>query len=198
MRTGKAVMRLPGYPATGVFLGLLALLLLPAPGHAGQGGKGADSGILSEVRVGAMRHDAGVLVSRKEPDVVDANVEFLFTSPGFLKYIWSPRPHLGVTGNFTGATSQAYLGLTWDVDLFGGLFFELGLGASVHNGNLQSGDPARKNLGCRWLMRESVSLGYRISDRHNVSVMLDHASHNGRCDRNDGMDMLGIRWGYRF
>lgn len=191
-------MRLLVYTATGVFLVLLALLLLPAPANADQDGRGADSGILSEIRVGAMRHDAGVLVGRKETDAVDANVEILFTSPGFLKHFWSPRPHLGVTGNFTGDTSQAYLGLTWDIDLFAGVFFELGLGASVHNGNRESGGPTEKKLGCRWLYRESVALGYRISEVHNVSVMLDHVSNNDRCDRNPGMDTLGIRWGYRF
>ncbi len=97
-----------------------------------------------------------------------------------------------------GETSHAYLGLTWDIDLFADIFVEVGLGASIHNGELDTGDPDRKNLGCRWLFRESASLGYRISEHHNISVMLDHASNAELCDRNDGLDSMGLRWGVRF
>ena len=183
---------------SGIAAGLAVCLLMTEPADAGQDDPAPEHGFLSEIRLGALRHDAGVIVAQEEPDVVDANAELLFASPRFLRHVWSPRPHLGVIGNFAGATNQAYLGLTWDVDLFAGLFLELGLGASVHNGELDTGDQARKNLGCRWLYRESVSLGYRVSQHHNVSVMLDHVSNNDRCDRNDGLDTLGVRWGYRF
>lgn len=181
-----------------LFLATLTLFLLPAQAIAADQTDAAATEILSEIRVGALRHDAGVIVGQREQDAVDANLELLFASPGFLKYVWSPRPHLGVTANASGDTSQAYLGLTWDIDLFGNLFFELGLGASVHNGEKDTGDPARRNLGCRWLFHESVSLGYRISEHHDISVMLDHASNNDRCEENEGIHSLGIRWGYRF
>ena len=191
-------MRLPVFPTTGALSGLMALLLLPAIASADQHTQGAEPGILSEIRVGALRHDASIFTTQEEEAVIDANLEILFTSPRFLKYVWSPRPHLGVIANFAGDTSQAYLGLTWDIDLFSGIFVELGLGASVHNGELDTGDPYRKNLGCRWLFREAVSLGYRISEHHNISVMLDHASNAEFCDRNDGLDTLGIRYGYQF
>jgi len=190
--------RLLVYPTAGVFVGLLAFLPLPAFADAEQDTQNTESGILSEVRVGALRHDASIYSTQEEDSDIDANVELLFTSPDFLRYIWSPRPHVGVTGNFGGETSQAYLGLTWDIDLFAGIFIELGIGASVHNGELDTGDPYRKNLGCRWLFRESGSLGYRISERHNISVMLDHLSNAELCDRNDGIDSMGLRWGYRF
>lgn len=191
-------MRLFVYSAAWILLGLLAFLPLDALADTDREVQGVDSGILSEIRVGALRHDASIFTTRQEEAVIDANLEILFTSPRFMRYVWSPRPHLGVTANFAGETSQAYLGLTWDVDLLDGLFAELGLGASVHNGELDSGDPAKKNLGCRWLFRESVSLGYRISEHHNISMMLDHLSNGELCDPNKGLDALGIRWGYRF
>ncbi len=191
-------MRLLAYPAAGALLGLLAFPPLPALADAGQDAQKGEPGILSEIRIGALRHDASMFTTREEDSDIDANVEFLFTSPEFLRYVWSPRPHLGVTGNFGGETSHAYLGLTWDIDLFAGIFVEVGLGASIHNGELDTGDPDRKNLGCRWLFRESASLGYRISEHHNISVMIDHLSNAELCDRNDGLDSMGLRWGVRF
>lgn len=191
-------MRLLVHTVARGFVALLAFLPPPALGDTGQDEGNVDSGILSEIRIGPLRHDASIFSTREEDSDIDANVELLFTSPGFLRYVWSPRPHLGVTANFGGETSQAYLGLTWDIDLFADIFVEVGLGASVHNGELDTGDPDRKNLGCRWLFRESASLGYRISENHNISVMLDHASNAELCDRNDGIDSMGVRWGYRF
>lgn len=191
-------MRLLVYPLAGALLGLLVFPPACALADADQDTQKVESGILSEIRVGALRHDAGILATREEDGLIDANVEFLFTSPGFLRYVWSPRPHLGVTANFEGETSNAYLGLTWDVDLFANIFVEVSLGASVHNGELDTGDPYRKNLGCRGLFRESASLGYRITEHQNISVMLDHVSNAEVCDRNDGLDTVGIRWGYRF
>lgn len=186
--------RLPGFRTT---IGLAGSLLCAAAA-AQEVDPTPQNGVLSEIRIGALKHDAGVFVTRQEHAGIDANVEFLFVSPEFLEIVWSPRPHLGVTVNPRGATSQAYFGLTWDVDLFAGLFFEVGLGGAIHDGELETRDPDRKSLGCRWLYRESVSLGYRFAGRHSVSVLLDHMSNNGRCDRNAGMDMLGLRWGYRF
>jgi lipid A 3-O-deacylase len=169
-----------------------------APAAAQTAGVASEPEILSEIRIGALYHDAGVFVTRQERAGIDANAEFLFVSPEFLEIVWSPRPHLGVTVNPKGVTSQAYFGLTWDVNLFAGLFFEVGLGGAIHDGELTTKDPDRKKLGCRWLYRESVSLGYRFAGRHSVSALLDHISNNGRCDRNAGMDMLGMRWGYKF
>ena len=191
-------MRLLAYPTAGVFLGLLAYLPLSAYADAGQDAQNVEPGFLSEIRVGALRHDAGIFTAQEEDSGIDANIEFLFASPEFLTPVWSPRPHLGATGNFGGETSQAYLGLTWDIDLFSGIFIEFSFGAAAHNGDLDTGNPYRKNLGCRWLFRESGSLGYRISEHHNITLMLDHLSNAYLCDRNDGIDTLGLRWGYRF
>ena len=186
--------RLPGFRTT---IGLAGSLLCAAAA-AQEVDPTPQNGVLSEIRIGALKHDAGVFVGRRENAGFDANAEFLFVSPEFLEIVWSPRTHLGFTVNPQGATSQAYFGLTWDVDLFSGLFFELGLGGAIHDGKLETKDPDRKSLGCRWLYRESVSLGYRFGGRHSISALLDHVSHDERCDSNDGMDMLGLRWGYRF
>jgi lipid A 3-O-deacylase len=178
--------------------GVPVFLPRPAIADTHQEMQNAASGILSEIRIGALNHDANIITTREEDSDIDGNLEFLFASPRFLHNVWAPRPHLGVSANFGGDTSQGYLGLTWDIDLSSSMFAEVSLGASVHNGELDTGDPDRKNLGCRWLFRESVSLGYRITEQHNISVMYDHSSNAELCDRNDGIDSLGIRLGYRF
>src|SRR5207253_650138 len=78
-------------------------------------------GIFSEVRLGVLAHDVGFLGGR-EPGA-DINAEVLFVSPfpddwgstwpQWLRWIARPRPHIGGDVNTAGATSQAYLGLTW-------------------------------------------------------------------------------------
>jgi len=165
-----------------------------APRNAGLGG------ILSEVRLGILDHDFGLVSSATESGV-DGNIEFLFTSPDFLSYILSPRPHLGASINSDGDTSQGYFGLTWTADIYDNFFVELSVGGAIHDGetDIQNEDAIEKNdLGCTLLFRESLSAGVIFFERHSISVMFDHISNAGFCGDNDGLDNLGVRYGYRF
>ena len=54
------------------------------------------------------------------------------------------------------------------------------------------------DYGCDLLFRESLSLGFRLDRHQSVSIMLSHISNSGLCEHNDGLDNLGIRYGYRF
>lgn len=154
-------------------------------------------GFISEIRVGALVHDEGPF-SRNEEDGFDGNLELLFVSPDFLDIIWAPRPHLGVTVNSEGDTSQAYAGLSWEWSFWGGWFAGFSLGGSVHDGKLSTNRTDRKELGCRLLFRESVELGYRFGGHHGISAFLDHISNANICDRNEGLETFGIRYGYLF
>lgn len=178
----------------------LAIFLVAAMAASQPAASQERSGIVSEIRIGVLMHDAGIITDRVEPTGPDANLEILFESPGFLEPLWSPRPHLGGTLNPDGATSQGYLGLTWDWNATDRFFAELSLGATAHNGKLETlkAGPEEKALGCRVLFRESVSLGFRLTDHQNISVMADHASNAYLCDVNPGLDTVGLRWGYRF
>lgn len=160
------------------------------------GGQPGD-GIVSELRLGAMAHDVGIFGRSKE-DGVDVNGEILFGSPRFLRFLWSPRPHIGVTyAPGPDTTSQVYFGLTWQYTFWRGAFVEGSFGGSVNDGSLvESTD--EKALGCHLLFRESVSLGYTFERRHSLMVTLDHISNANLCDLNEGLDTLGIRYGYRF
>lgn len=175
----------------------------PAAGPAGtqiarRAGEGGLGGILSEVRLGAMAHDVGILGRSEEDDAIDVNAEILFVSPDFLEPIWSPRPHIGITANTNGDTSQIYGGLAWDWNFWGPFFVEGTLALTVHDGELDPVRSDKKALGCRVLFRESVSLGARFLERHSLSLMLAHISNASLCDNNEGLDTFGIRYGYRF
>lgn len=154
-------------------------------------------GILSELRLGVMAHDMGAL-GRQEEDGVNANVEFMFVSPEFLSAIWSPRPHAGFSVNSSSGTNQAYLGLTWTWKFFEKIFVEGSLGGAYHDGANETNVIGQKSLGCKVLFRESATLGYQATEKHSLSVMLDHISNASLCNSNEGLDTLGMRYGYRF
>lgn len=171
----------------------------PAPRRAPPDEGRGLGGVLSEIRVGLLAHDQGPFSSNKE-DGPDVNLEFLFVSPDLLDAIWSPRPHIGFTGNTADDTSQAYLGLTWEWGFWRRAFAEFSLGGAVHDGELTTNIVGRtkKELGCRVLFRESVAIGYKFAGRHSVMVHLDHMSNAGICVQNEGLENVGVRYGYRF
>ncbi|MGE0715526.1 MAG: acyloxyacyl hydrolase [Alphaproteobacteria bacterium] len=156
--------------------------------------------VVSELKFGVGYHDINIFGDRKEDSGMDINGEVLFTSPDFLSFIWSPRPHIGALIHTAGATSQLYTGLTWQYDFDAGPFVAGSLGLAVHSGNLDTDREDRKSLGGRVLFRESIELGWRFGEerRHSVSVMLSHISNAGLYERNQGMDTLAARYGVRF
>lgn len=155
-------------------------------------------GVVSELRLGLLAHDVGLLGVREE-EGYDANLELLFASPRFLAPLLSPRPHLGVSVNSEGETSQVYAGLTWEWELSRPLFLELSFGGSLHDGETDGiRDPDGKSLGCSLLFRGAASLVWRLGRHHSLSLMFDHISNGGLCNENQGLDTFGIRYGYRF
>ncbi|MCR6632079.1 MAG: acyloxyacyl hydrolase [Magnetospirillum sp.] len=152
---------------------------------------------VDEIRLGLFDHDLSFLGHAKEGGV-DVNAELLFESPAVLNVLWSPRPHVGVSVNTQGDTSQLYGGLSWTVEPVQRLFLEISLGGSIHNGKLSYSGDDRKELGSRVLFRESISLGYRIDAHNSISVTFDHESNANLASNNEGLNNLGIRWGYRF
>jgi hypothetical protein len=152
---------------------------------------------LSELRLGVLAHDVGPFSSRKEGGA-DINVEVLFRDLGWLGERFMLRPHLGGSINTSSDTSQGYFGLTATAPIGRKLFFEFSFGGTVHNGNKNEGEIGKKDLGCRVLFRESISGGIYLGERSTLSVMLDHISNANLCDKNEGLESVGVRYGYRF
>ena len=181
--------------------GAIVMLCLSGPAGTQSVGAGEDpspiGGILSEVRLGVFDHDAGIISSDRE-DGYDVNVELLFASPSLLRLLGSPRPQLGIVINSKDDTNQLYAGLAWTFDIPSLGFIEATVGGTRHDGNTKFREVNRNNYGCKLLFRESVSLGVRLDSHQSVSIMLSHISNSGLCEHNDGLDNLGIRYGYRF
>jgi lipid A 3-O-deacylase len=164
----------------------------------------AETRLVDELRVGVLRHDAGIFGDHKEPGV-DLNGELRFVSPDLFKGIGGPRPHLGVSVNSAGGTNIAYAGLTWTFTLARGLvsaedslFLDASLGGAVHDGSIRTSRTDRKELGSRVLFRESLELGWRFTPRQSVSILLDHVSNANLGVKNEGLDNIGLRYGIKF
>ena len=151
-----------------------------------------------ELRAGVLAHDVPGLWSgfRLENGGVDINAELL--GPGVAFLGGTLRPALGGSVNTSGYTSKAYLDARWEIDLRYGVFFGLGLGAAIHDGNLDPTDPDRKALGSRVLFHIPFELGYRFDERQSISVYFEHTSNGNLADHNEALDNIGVRYGYRF
>ena len=158
----------------------------------------AEGPFISEARLGAAYHDSGPFSHSKEKGA-DINAEVLFRDLHWLKR-WNAevRPHFGLSANTSGDTSQLYAGLTATFHLGERFFVEGSVGGSAHDGKHHSDDPHRKELGCTVLFRESAAFGINVTEHSNFEVYLDHISNANICSKNEGLETLGVRYGYRF
>ena len=158
---------------------------------------GAQDGVVSAVRGGVLYHDAPIIAENVE-DGVDVNLEVRFRSPSVLADIGAPEPVVGGTLNSEGDTSRVYAGLAWTADLSGEVFLSGVLGGAVHDGELDPVEPDRKALGSRVLFHLALELGIRLDAHNDVAIYFDHMSNAYLADENEGLDTIGIRYGYSF
>jgi lipid A 3-O-deacylase len=180
-----------GTRSTSLLICLLLLCAVPAHARA--------AGLVDEVKIGVLDHDVPDLWSgfRAEPNSVDMNVEALL-SPKVSFAGGTLQPAIGASINTVGATSMGYLDARWQYETSFGVFFGLGVGAAVHDGQLQLEDWDRKALGSRVLFHFPAEIGYRFDNHNSVSAYFEHTSNGFTAFPNEGMDRLGIRYGYRF
>ncbi len=152
---------------------------------------------ISEIRLGVLAHDEGPFSRRKEKGA-DVNLAILFNSPDFLGVIWSPRPQIGGNYSTSKDTSQAYLGIVWEWDFWENYFFGFGWGGAYHSGKTRTEERTRKELGCKFLFREDFDLGYKFNENHRLMLHFDHISNAKLCSTNEGLENIGIRYGYKF
>ena len=79
-------------------------------------------------------------------------------------------------------------------------FLGLGLGVAVHNGSDESLtiEPDRKLLGRRVLFHDVIEIGYRFDQHNSLSLFFEHISNASTAHKNQGLDTLGLRYGFRF
>jgi len=168
-----------------------------------------------ELRSGVRYHDAGIVTTRYESGV-DLNLEMLFdVHNATLNSLGAPRPHLGLSLNSERQTDVYYSGLTWNFELFTPrLEWGFSLGAAYHTGHLSGfktksffnsfGQEYRaevidqKGFGTRFLFRESLFLGFQMTENQGIYLSADHISNAYLSKTNDGMDTVGIFHVLRF
>jgi hypothetical protein len=167
------------------------LLLMAGTGHA--------EGLIEEIRIGGLVHDVPGLWSgfSYERRTIDVNLEALLATslPVFGGAI---RPAVGATINTRGDTSHLYADARWQIELPAGLFFGIGAGAAIHDGHLDPDSQYRKALGSRVLFHFPAELGYRLDAHNSLSVYFEHTSNARLAFPNEGLDRIGVRYGYRF
>jgi len=172
------------------------------PGGTEQGARASSrgnplGGILAEVSLGVLVHDEGPFSNSKE-EGYDGHIELRFASPKFLDIIWSPEPHIGANINSDGDTSQVFAGLSYEWNLWKGLYAGISVGGAYHDGETDSHRADKKDLGCHLLFRESLTLGWQLTEHHKIAAIFDHISNAKICDHNEGLENLGVRYSYRF
>lgn len=154
---------------------------------------------LHEAAGGVLGHDVERLWARSRREHgTDFNVELVLGRPGCELLGGYLRPNVGITINDSGDTSRLYAGVLLEWAHTTGIFFRLGIGGAIHDGELEAREPDKKSLGSRVLFRVPVELGFAITPHHRLSILFDHISNANLADVNEGLDSLGLRYGYRF
>ncbi len=159
--------------------------------------------LLYALKVGVLAHDVPDLWSgfQVEHNAADINIEAQFAAAWALPW-GAIRPVIGGSINTRGDTSDGYIDARWQGDLQSGVFFGLGLGAAVHDGATGPGPNDenwdKKWLGSRVLFHIPIEIGYHLDEHSDVSVYFEHMSNAYTQKYNEGMDRIGLRYGYRF
>jgi lipid A 3-O-deacylase len=168
---------------------------------------------VDEAYVGAMQHNICVTDCKNADKEDGPAIEFQvsFDSPGFLDWAGSPRPYALASVNVAGETSFAGVGVEWRWDFAEGWALQPGFGYVVHDGETNNpfanGTPEAAAfadehvlLGSRDLFRTSLALTRDFDGPWEGQILFSHLSHGQILDngRNQGMDQLGLRFGYQF
>lgn len=155
--------------------------------------------LIREVRGGVLWHDTPDLWSgfQLEKNSVDLNAELVF-APGLPFLFGMIRPVVGGSVSTGGQTSHAYIDARWEIEGPAGLFLGLGVGAAVHDGQTLPDRIDRKALGSRALFHIPFEVGVRFAHHSSLSVYFEHTSNANTQRHNEGMDRIGVRYGYRF
>lgn len=175
------------------------MLMLLATGGASAFDDPPPAGRIRELRVGLAAHDVDGLWSgdskEKGPDLC---AEVVFNRPLFNLFHSVAYPNAGATINTRGDTSKIFGGFRLEWRLLPPIMVATGLGLALHSGERDTDQPDRKSLGSPVLFRVPIEIGWVFHPRHRVVVAFDHISNAYLFSPNQGMDTLGLIYGYRF
>jgi hypothetical protein len=154
----------------------------------------ASAALAEEIKIGINQHDFDRKLGNRIEKGKNINIEFLANQ---VESLLNGRPHIGISMNNQGYTSNVYSGVTWTFNKLNPFYVEASLGISLNNG-VKKTSRKQRPIGSNLLFRESLSIGYNISDDYNVSLMIDHISSADIAKPNPGLTDIGIRIGYKF
>lgn len=154
--------------------------------------------LIHELKLGLLAHDVDSLWSGSSRESgTDFNIEAIL-SPSMEIMNGTLRPAIGATINDNSDTSKVYAAARWETSLSQDGFFAVGLGVALHDGNTGLTDINHKALGSSVLFHIPIEAGIRFGKANSLSLYFDHMSNAGFANANEGMDTLGIRYGYLF
>ncbi|MCB2146259.1 MAG: acyloxyacyl hydrolase [Deltaproteobacteria bacterium] len=178
--------------------GTLALVLMTV--HGGYAfDRPSSAGPVRALRVGLAAHDVdGLWSGESRENGPDLCAEVIFNRPLFHLLSATAYPNTGASLNTRGNTSKIYGGflLQWEPD--SAFFFSTGVGLALHDGRRDTDSADRKSLGSRVLFRVPIEIGYAVNRHHRIILAFDHISNAYLASPNEGMDTLGLLYGYRF
>ncbi len=147
---------------------------------------GTDAGeLLYALKASVLAHDVPDLWSgfQVEQDAADISLEAQFSAAWALP-LGVIRPVIGGTINIRGDTSHAYIDARWRTECPSRMFFEVGLGAAIHDGETGGSGavPDKKWLGSRVQFHIPVEVGIPTSTTTTTcrSTSSTHPTHTRR------------------
>ena len=154
---------------------------------------------LDEARIGIANHDTGVFGTNKETGpTIALSMRFRPLTGDIWDILLNPRPFIGANINTTSDTSAINAGVNWNWYFMPRIFASFAFGGTLHDGKKSTTALDRKELGSHALFYLAVELGYRIDAHNSLALRLDHMSNAKLADNNEGLDTLGIMYGYHF
>ncbi len=149
--------------------------------------------------MGVAAHDVdGLWSGESKEQGPDIGAEAIFSHTLFHLLGATASPNAGVSINTQGNTSQLYAGFLLRWSQLAPFAFATGFGVAVHNGEQDTEAADRKSLGSQVLFRVPIQIGYALTAHHWLTLAFDHVSNGYLTSPNDGMDTLGVFYGYRF
>jgi hypothetical protein len=181
----------------GMWIGIV-WVAMPTGGYAFDAPP-SGSGPLRELRAGVAAHDMdGLWSGDAKEDGPDIRLEAVFNHRWFDLLATAAYPHAGATLNTRGNTSCVFAGFLLQWELTGPVFLSTGLDLALHDGERDTDRDDRKSLGSRILFRVPIEVGVRVGRHHTMTLAFDHVSNAYLFSPNDGLDTLGLIYGFRF
>lgn len=157
------------------------------------------AGSVRELRVGMLAHDVdGLWSGESKEEGPDLCMALIINHALFDFFSATAYPSVGASLNTRGDTSMVYGGFLLQWETASAFFFSTGLGLALHDGELDTDSANRKSMGSRVLFRIPIEVGYAVNRHHRIVLAFDHVSNAYLASPNEGMDSLGLVYGYQF